>query len=255
VADAQLLKAHQQLPEPIQPGKGALDHPAARPTLRMWPAGGGRASLGYMGAIPALEHRGPGGLPRIPLIRTQVVPARRAGHDHSVQRRRQEAHVMPIRPADDYRQRDSTGVHEETAFRALFFPDPSGWDRRPLGPGGLSRGPHRRFATPRRCPPTHHIPPSPVARAGRRPRRASRRGSICGWNWHSRTVPSAAPSTGTPSARRTRCPRRRAAAPGASARPRACADTAAPSDVSAAGSAVRPWPTARRTRSMIGVRS
>jgi hypothetical protein len=162
---------------------------------------------------------------------------------------------MPVRPADDYRQRDSTGVHEEAALRALFFPDPSGWRRRPLGPRGLSPKRHRRFAMPRQCLPGPRIPPSPAARAGRRPRRVSRPGSICGWNWGCQTGPWAGLFTGSRSARYTRCPQRRAGSPAVSARPRVCADTVAPWAVSGAGSAGRLWPTGHRTRSRIGVRS
>ena len=133
VADAQLLEADQQLPEPIQPGEGALDHPPPGATLRMASARRRSASLGHMGPIPALDHRAPGGLPGVALIRTQVVSDRWAPHDQAVQRGHQEPHIMPVRPADDYRQRDSTAVHEDAALRAFFSPDPSGWPRRPLG--------------------------------------------------------------------------------------------------------------------------
>jgi len=255
VTDAQLLEADQQLPEPVQPREGTFNDPAPGPAPRMVPTRGGVASLGDMGPIPALDHRAPSRLPGVALIRTQVVPNRWAPHDQAVQRGHQEPHVMPVRPADDYRQRDSMAVHEEAAFRALFFPDPSGWPRRPLGPGALFRGPHRHSATPRRSLRARRIPPGPVATAGRRPRRASRRGSIYGWNWHSRTAPWGALSTGSRSARHTRCPRKRAGGPAVSAHPRVCGDTAAPSGVSGAGSAERLWPTRHRTRSRIGVRS
>jgi hypothetical protein len=43
VTDAQLLEADQQLPEPIQPGEGALDHPPPGAALRRASAGGGVA--------------------------------------------------------------------------------------------------------------------------------------------------------------------------------------------------------------------
>ena len=255
MTDAQLLEAYEEFPEPIQPGERALYHPAPGPAPRMLVAQGSLASRGHMGPIPAVDHRGPGGLATVPLIRTQVVLRRRAGHDYPVEGGRQEADIMAVRPADDYRQRDSTGVHEQAALRAFFSPDPSDWPRRPLGPGALSRGRHRRSATPRQCLPAHHIPPGLAARAGRRPRRASRRGNICGWNWGSRTGPWVAPSTGSLCGAHTRCPRRPAGDPRASGRPRACAGTVAPSGVSGAGSTARPWPTTRRIQSRIGVRS
>ena len=49
MTDAQLLEADQQLPEPIQPGEGALDHPPPGAALRRASAGGGVASLGEWG--------------------------------------------------------------------------------------------------------------------------------------------------------------------------------------------------------------
>jgi len=177
VTDVQLLKAHQHLPEPIQPGEVRSTQPSGAPDPAD-KAGGVAAPRWVMGAIPTLDHRGPGGLPVYPYPHTSV-PARRAGHDHSSSVGVRRRHVMPIRPADDYRQRDSTGVHEETAFRALFFPDPSGWDRRPLGPGGFPEG--RIDALP--CPgdaSSSSYSAKPCRQSRTKTRRASRRGSICG---------------------------------------------------------------------------
>jgi len=102
VTDARLLEAYEQFPEPIQPGERALDHPAPGPGPRMRPPRDPFTPLGDMGPIPAVADCSPGGLAGVPLICTQVVRGRRAGHDHPIEGGRQEADIMPIRPGDDY---------------------------------------------------------------------------------------------------------------------------------------------------------
>ena len=259
MAGPQLLEAHEQLAKPIQPGVRALHDPAASPAPGMPLPTQGFPPLRHMGNVAPLDHRRPGGRAGVALIRAEVVRgggARpRPGHDHPRQGGDQQAHVVAVRPADDYRQRDSTGVHEETALGALFFPGPSGWTRRPLGRGALSRGPRPRSARPRRCPPARHIPPGLSARAGRRPPAVSSRGSTCGWNSGSRSALWAGPSTGTLSAGRTRCPRRPGGDPAVSAPHRGAVCTGGLSGDSAGGSEALPSPTMRPRQSMIGVRS
>ena len=104
------------------------------------PGRGVPAALGNMGHVPGGPHRLVGRLPRVPLIRTEVLAPGLRGrprNDYTGQRGHEEGGIMPLGPAHGEGERDSTPVDEETALGALFSPDPSGWGRRFRARGGL----------------------------------------------------------------------------------------------------------------------
>ena len=59
-------------------------------------------------------------------------------NDHRVENRDELRHIMSIRPGDDERDRDATGVHQQHALAPIFSPDPSGWVRQIPVPRVLS---------------------------------------------------------------------------------------------------------------------
>ena len=75
-------------------------------------------------------------LPGVPLVGAQVLPALGTVDDNGIEHPLQLADVMPMGPGYDDRQRDPTAVHQQMTLAAVFFPDPSGWDRRCREPAG-----------------------------------------------------------------------------------------------------------------------
>jgi len=67
VTEPQLLGAHEQFAEPIQPGEGALDDPPSGTAPWVPPRGCGVATLPDVRNAAALAHGGAGGLPSIAL--------------------------------------------------------------------------------------------------------------------------------------------------------------------------------------------
>ena len=135
----ELLVAHQELPEPVEPAVTRLDHPAASLLLRV-------ACLlrrftlaaDHMRDIAMRQNHGHGAFATIAGIGAQMFGAtllwsRSLDHDgieHDLNLR----HVVRVGSRHDERQRDATPVHQQVAFAAVFFPDPSGWGRLPLAP-------------------------------------------------------------------------------------------------------------------------
>jgi len=205
-----LFVAHQQLAEAVEPRVSAFDHPAAR-TLPL-PAGANFfATLAHMRCVTAPPHGLRGGTPRIPLVRTQVLPsatARFGAHDHNaIQSGRQQFDIMSIGPADDKGQRDASTVYQQAALAAFFSPDRWGYCPPLPVPAEPCLVSHQCFATPRQCPPFHHTRPNRLAiRPERTPAHASAE-SVCGWRWRCRTT-WARPSTGSRCATHRQCRRR-----------------------------------------------
>ena len=108
--------------------------------------------------------------------------------------------VIDVGPGDDERQRDATSVDQKMTFASIFFPDPSGLGRQLLVPGELSSSPRRRFASARRCLPSHRTRPVPPPRVPRRSPLPPIRESVCGWRWHYQNALWATPSIGSPCA-------------------------------------------------------
>jgi len=139
VAAGPFLIPHEEFPEAVEPGQRAFDNPP--PGRVAPPSPRGRA----LPTLPDVRDIGPrakgrrGRLPTVPLIGAEVLavvwPRGRSAADQAVEGGDQEAHVMPVRPADAYRQRGSTGVDQETARGTFFSPDPWDWVPRPLGRG------------------------------------------------------------------------------------------------------------------------
>lgn len=136
-----LLVAHQQLPEPVKPAVARLDHPAPSLLLRVF-LFLRRFTLAadHMRDIAMCQDHGHGAFAAIARIGAQMLGAallwsRTLDHDgieHSLNLR----HVVRVRSRHDERQRDATSVHQQMAFAAIFFPDPSDWGRQLLAPKG-----------------------------------------------------------------------------------------------------------------------
>ena len=93
------------------------------------------AALANMGKIVAFPHGFCGGFAGIALVRAKMFRLRWGTIQYdSIQSRLQKFHVMALRPAHDYRQRDSTGVHQQAALGPFFSPGPWGWVRPPPAP-------------------------------------------------------------------------------------------------------------------------
>ena len=59
-----------------------------------------------------------------------MLPALGTLNDDCIEHPFELADIMSMGPGYDDRQRDSTAVHQQMTLAAIFFPDPSGWDRR-----------------------------------------------------------------------------------------------------------------------------
>lgn len=256
MAPGALLEPDQQCPEPVEPGQGALHHPA--PGGMPAPVRGWRGfpPLSDVGHLPPGADGGRGRRAAVPRIGAQVLAVVGLGNgprtDEPVQGGHGEADVMPIGSADAHRQRDSTGVDQEAALGALCFPEPWGGGPRPPGPAARSRGRCRCAATARRSLRARRPRRAPGATGRRTPRPASTPGSICGWNWHSHTPLWAQPSIGSPSGGRRQWPRTPGGAPRGAGRPPASAGTLGSGPDAVGGSAAPLVPRVRPTRSMIG---
>src|SRR3989339_367790 len=206
-----------------------------------------------MGHIAVLPHSGRGRLAGIAGIGAEVLDRRHARvirqrRDHpALQQGGHLGNVMAVRPGDDERQRDATAVHLKMPLASFFFPDPSGWGRRLLGPRALSSSPHRRLATPRQRPPLHHTRPAPSATRPEKSPERSRCGNSGGWPWDSRISPSATRSTGCPCAKRTRSRQTPDAPAAASVRRPAAAGTLDRGPVAVGGPGAPPSPRTHRT--------
>ena len=146
--------------------------------------------------------------------------------DDPIQGRLQEPDVMPLGPADDYRQRDSMPVDEETALGPFFFPGLLGFSRRLLAPEGPCPASHPDSATPKQSPPSRRTPPDRHATNAQRILAAATAESSGESRWHCQSF-LAAPSTGSRCAARTRRPRKCRAPQGACGHLQAAADTCA----------------------------
>ncbi len=130
VAAGGFFKPDEQFAEAVEPRERPLDDPATR-----WMASPS-PRRGQLPALPHMRHIGPhlnggrSGVSTVPLIGAEMltlVGSRPGPRAHQmIEGRDEEPHVMPVRPADAYRQRGSTGVDQETALGTLFPPDPWG---------------------------------------------------------------------------------------------------------------------------------
>jgi hypothetical protein len=133
IAVIQFLIPHQELAKSVEPGVGGFHHPAS--------ILGGTPSLPLLPADPrAIPMSGEDDLGRFALIAPIAIQERvllGQEENQTTQHCLQLAHVMSVGSGDDQRQRDATPVDQQMALAPIFFPGPSGWDPRPLLPGGL----------------------------------------------------------------------------------------------------------------------
>jgi hypothetical protein len=131
IAFGQFLIPHQELAEPIEPGVDRFHHPA--------PVLGGTPWLALLvpnpGEIPMSGKDRLGRFPLLAPVGIQKGVLLGQGENQGIQHRLQLADIMPVGSGDDQRQRDATPVRQHMALAPIFFPDPSGWVRRPLLPG------------------------------------------------------------------------------------------------------------------------
>jgi hypothetical protein len=116
--------------------------------------------------------------------------------------------VMDVGPGHDERQRDATAVHQQVALAPLFFPDPSGLDRRTPEPRAPSSSSRRHSASAKRCLPSGHTRPSQLSTDLRRNPPLPIRGIVCGRRLRCQSAPWEEPSTGSRCAVRRRWPRK-----------------------------------------------
>src|SRR5450631_715426 len=251
----EFLIAHEELAKAIEPTMGDLHNPPSGSLRRVPPLLLGFLPAPFdMGNVAVLFNGRPRRLASIASIGTQVLAAslRRRGtlHHDGVEDGSKLADIMSVCPGHDDRQRDATTVHQQMTLASIFSPDPSGLARRFLEPVAPSSLPRRHFAIATRCLPGRHTRPARPSTALRTPRLSATRDSVCELRSRYRSARSAAPSTDSPCATQTRCPRTPAAHPWVCARHRVCARSSWPSPVGAPESRVRPAPKRHRTPPM-----
>ena len=90
--------------------------------------------------------------------------------------------VISIGRGHDDRQRDATRVDQQHPLAPIFSPGQWGWARPTPGPAVPSITPRRCSAIARRCPPSRHTQPAPLATALRKTHRPSPiPETACGW--------------------------------------------------------------------------
>lgn len=253
-AALELLVAHEQFSETVEPAMANLNNPAPGLLLRGAPldcclrsatddvrdvavAFDGAQMLGTTVACVGAK------------VFVSPVGWILAFDDNGAEHRIKPLAVVDVGPAHDERQRDATAVHQQVAFASLFSPGPSGSGRQLLVPRVPSSSRHRRFAIATRCLACRRIPPNRLSRRLQRSPPSPIRESVCGWRWRCQSAQRAAPSTGSLCAAQTRWPRTL----GVPAWPvdllQACERTACPAPAHVEGSAVqhaartRPLPT------------
>jgi len=142
VTFGEFFKTDQQFAIAVEPGVRSFHHPSARAIVRVFVFLKQLLSpLPNMRRIAMLANDFPGRFADIPLVQTEVLLCRPTGFGpfghHSFQGFFQQFHVMHVGPAHDYRQRDSTLVHQQAAFCPFFFPDPWGSALLPQPPVAL----------------------------------------------------------------------------------------------------------------------
>jgi hypothetical protein len=173
-----LFVTHPQLPKAIEPRMRAFHFPSPGRALATADRLGFLADWPHVGQVAPRPHDRGSGPATVTFVGTQrlAAPAARLGPSNhkAVQGLRQQFHVMPVGPADDKRERDTSPVDQPTALGAFFSPDP--WDGCPPLPAPRALCPASRqgAATPRRSPPNHRIRPNrPATVGGKIPPRAT----------------------------------------------------------------------------------
>ena len=138
-AALQLFIPDKQLAEAVEPTVANLDDPASRLLLWVSPLGIGLCAATHDVRNVAMRFDDLQCTPAaVAVVGAKVLAASNAWRlalDHDCAKHLIElSDVMSIRPGHDERQRDATAVHQQVSLAPLFFPDPSGWVRRPLAP-------------------------------------------------------------------------------------------------------------------------
>ena len=126
IAFRELLIPDQELSESVEPGVCRLDDPT---TVLWWTPASALLSCDPWSVTPDADlvaNR----FSVISLIRIQESPSslRKGNHD-GIEHCGELANVMSMGPADDQRQRDATGVHQDVTLASLFSPGLSGLDQ------------------------------------------------------------------------------------------------------------------------------
>jgi hypothetical protein len=125
-----LLISDEEFPESVEPGMGCLHHP---PSVFRWTSASTLLSC-HPGCIASGADVLADWFAVVSLIRIQVLlsPARKSNDDR-IEYCNKLTDVMSIRPGNDQRQRDATGVHQDVTLASLFSPGLSDSGRLPLG--------------------------------------------------------------------------------------------------------------------------
>ena len=138
----ELLVAHEQLAEAVEPAMTHFNDPAPRLLFGVSPlAVGFLASIDDMVDVAVSGDDFQCGFATVPGIGAQVLAAPQAWRwpfDHDgLQHGIELGDVMRVGPGHDDRQRDATTVHQQVTFAAFFSPDQSDSGRPLLAPGAL----------------------------------------------------------------------------------------------------------------------
>lgn len=130
-AALELLVAHKQFAESVEPAVAHLNHPAPGLVLRVAALGLGlRATADHMRDVAMAFYRAKMLRASVARIGAQMfvssVGRVLALDNNCTEHRIKPLAVMYVGPAHDERQRDATTVHQQMAFASLFSPGPSG---------------------------------------------------------------------------------------------------------------------------------
>ena len=135
----QLLIAHQQFPEPVEPAVTRFDNPA--PRLPRWISlflSRFALAAHHMRDVSMRQDHSHGTFAPITRIGTQMFRAPLSGSwtldNNGIKHRLHLRYIVHVGSRHDERQRDATPVHQKVALAAIFSPDRSGWVRQPAVP-------------------------------------------------------------------------------------------------------------------------
>src|SRR5438477_3521860 len=204
-AALELLVAHEQLAEAVDPAMAHLDDPSPGLLLRVAPLDVGlfAAVADVRDVAMRLDDANVFGA-SVARVGAQMLVAphwRALALDHDgAEYLVDSLAVIHVGRGHDERQRDATAVHQQVAFASFFFPDPSGSARPLLAPAGPSSSPRRCFAIARRFLPSRRTRPARLSTATRKSQPLPTRESACERRWRCQSAPWATPSPGNPCA-------------------------------------------------------
>ena len=141
-ATLELLVAHEQLAEAVEPTVADLDHPSTSLLPGLPLLGLSLLAPVYDVGNVAMRFHDADGLGAAEAgVGTQVLAAPhrrlRALDDDGAEHLIDALGVIDVGPGHDDRQGDATPVHQQVPLAPIFFPDPSGCAPQPLAPTAL----------------------------------------------------------------------------------------------------------------------